>query len=119
MKYETLKKNLEFLNVYKKARYVKGAYLVLYKLKNNSNKKRIGITVSKKVGNAVIRNRVKRLVKESIFEIYDKLENSADYVFVAKTSAKGQSFEAIKKNIAYLVYKHQSHKERKSKRKWK
>ena len=62
---ESLKKNTEFQAVYKKGKSYANKYLVMYVLENQSNKNRIGISVSKKVGNSVKRNRAKRLMKES------------------------------------------------------
>ena len=56
MKYsESLKKNRDFQNVYKKGKSYANRYLVMYVLKNDTERNRLGISVSKKVGNSVIR----------------------------------------------------------------
>ena len=57
---ETLKKNEDFQEVYKKGKSYANKYLVMYILKNELNYNRIGISVSKKVGNSVVRHRTKR-----------------------------------------------------------
>ena len=66
MKYsESLKKNRDFQNVYKKGKSYANRYLVMYVLKNDTERNRLGISVSKKVGNSVIRHHVTRLIRES------------------------------------------------------
>ena len=57
-------KNFEFLNVYHHGKSYANRYLVMYLLKNGSSENRYGITVSKKVGNSVVRHRVTRLKRE-------------------------------------------------------
>ena len=66
MKYsESLKKNRDFQNVYKKGKSYANRYLVMYVLENDTDRNRLGISVSKKVGNSVIRHHVTRLIRES------------------------------------------------------
>ena len=62
----SISKNFEFLNVYHHGKSYANRYLVMYILKNGSSNNRYGITVSKKVGNSVVRHRVTRLIRESI-----------------------------------------------------
>ena len=54
---ESLKKNSDFQNVYKNGKSYANKYLVMYVLENNTNRKRLGISASKKIGNRVVRNR--------------------------------------------------------------
>ena len=63
MKYsESLKKNRDFQNVYKKGKSYANRYLVMYVLENDTDRNRLGISVSKKVGNSVIRHHVTLLI---------------------------------------------------------
>ena len=62
---ESLKKYPEFQAVYKNGRTFANRYLVMYVKENGTKRNRIGISVSKKVGNSVVRHRMTRLVRES------------------------------------------------------
>ena len=62
---ESLKKNDDFRLVYRSGKSCANRYLVMYAKPNDLGTSRIGISVSKKVGNSVVRHRIKRLVKES------------------------------------------------------
>ncbi|PID83018.1 MAG: ribonuclease P protein component [Clostridiales bacterium] len=103
MKLNTIKNNRDFIKVYKNGRSYVGAYVVLYAFKNEYNTKRIGITASKKVGNAVVRNRVRRLIRNSIVKEFEKFQDGYDYVFVARVKSAGISQEKMQKNIHYLA----------------
>ena len=56
--YETLKKNIDFQKVYKSGKSYANKYLVMYVLENGTDITRIGISVSKKVGNSIVRHRL-------------------------------------------------------------
>ena len=74
----SIKKNREFLNVYHRGKSYANKYLVMYVLKNDSEENRFGITVSKKVGNSVVRHRVTRLIRESIRLNLEQFEKGFD-----------------------------------------
>ena len=63
--YTSLKKNNDFQNVYQNGKSKANKYLVMYVLKNDLNINRLGISVSKKVGNSIVRHRLTRLIRES------------------------------------------------------
>ena len=62
---ESLKKNNDFQIVYKSGRSYANKYLVMYVKENGLDKNRLGISVSKKVGNSVVRHHLTRLIRES------------------------------------------------------
>ena len=99
---ESLKKNSEFQNVYENGKSYANKYLVMYVLKNDLNRNRIGISVSKKVGNSVIRHRVSRLIRESFRLNKDLFETGYDIVIIARVSAKGKSFNDICSALIHL-----------------
>jgi len=100
MKTVTLKKNFEFKRVYKYGRSIVNRYIVVYYMKNKKDYNRIGITVSKKVGKSVTRNRVRRLIKESLLQIEENLVKGYDIVIIARVMANDASYGTIKKSIS-------------------
>jgi len=102
----SLKKKQDFKKVYSQGKYAVDYLFVAYALANDLQHNRIGITVSKKVGCAVVRNRVKRWVKESYR--LNKIERQAyDFVIVARAPSgklvgKG-AFHHIDKSVKGLL----------------
>ena len=72
---ESLKKNEQFRFVYKNGRSYANKYFIMYVKENGLDKNRIGISVSKKVGNSVVRHRITRLVRES-YRLHESVFNS-------------------------------------------
>ena len=88
--FESIKNNSDFLKAYRHGKSYANRYLVMYVRKNDLDRNRYGITVSKKVGNSVVRHRVTRLIRESIRLNVEKFENGYDIVIIARNTAKGQ-----------------------------
>ena len=99
---QSLKKNADFQNVYKCGKSFANKYLVMYVKENDLNVNRIGISVSKKVGNSVVRHRVKRLILESYRLHEDMFNSSLDMVIIARTTAKDKSYTDIKSAVIHL-----------------
>ena len=77
-------------------------YLVMYVLENQSNKNRIGISVSKKVGNSVIRHRITRLIRES-YRLQEEMFNSSlDIVVIARAAAREVGYKEIESALLHL-----------------
>ena len=99
---ESLKKNHQFQFVYKYGKSYANKYLVMYIKANGTDKNRIGISVSKKVGNSVVRHRVTRLIRES-YRLHEAVFNSGlDIVIVARASAASVGYEEIEKALLHL-----------------
>ena len=103
----SIKKNSDFLNVYRRGKSYANKYLVMYVLENNSEENRFGITVSKKVGNSVVRHRVTRLIRESIRLQESKFLTGHDIVIVARNTAKGKRYQDIESALLHIGRKHQ------------
>ena len=100
--FESIKKNDDFLKVYRRGKSYANKYLVMYILDNHSDKNRFGITVSKKVGNSVVRHRVTRLIRESIRLKENEFLTGFDIVIVARNTAKGKSYRDIESDLLHL-----------------
>ena len=107
-----LKKNFEFNTVYRRGKSFANELLVLYIFKNKKNKddnmnsyNKIGVSVSKKVGNSVVRSRCKRLISESFRLNYDNIKKGYDFVFIARNPVKDKNYFDVEKSMKNLIKK--------------
>ena len=100
---ESLGKNKNFQIVYKKGRSKANRLLVMYVLDNHTDHNRIGISVSKKVGNSVIRHRVTRLIRESYRLHEDSFPCGNDIVLIARAAARDANYHAIESALLHLL----------------
>ncbi len=99
---ESLKKDHQFRSVYQNGVSFADRYLVMYVMKNGTDRNRIGISVSKKVGNSIVRHRVTRLVRES-YRLQEAMFNSGlDIVIVARIKAASVDYKKIENSLLYL-----------------
>lgn len=108
MKYsESLKKNKDFQNVYKHGISYANKYLVMYVLDNKTSQNRLGISVSKKVGNSIVRHRLTRLIRESYRLQEDRFKCGFDIVVIARIGAKSKSYKEIDSAMLHLGHLHE------------
>ncbi len=101
-----LKKNSDFQKVYHRGRSVSDRKLVMYVMKSDHpDLTRIGISVSKKVGNSVVRHRVKRLIREAYRLNRSDIENGYDIVVIARNEAKNRNYHEIEESFLHLTEK--------------
>ena len=118
---ESLKKNKDFQIVYRTGRSYANRFLVMYIRKNDLNRNRLGISVSKKVGNSVVRHHLTRLIRESYRLQEEYFLCGYDIVAVVRVNAKNSSFADMKSALIHLGKLHKiyiSEKEDCWKRKW-
>lgn len=101
----SMKYNTDFKRLYSKGKCLHSAYLVMYYRKTNASHNTLGITVTKKLGKAHIRNRCRRLIKES-YRLKESCVNTGYYiVFVARSRMIGCSCEQISRDMSFLLKK--------------
>lgn len=99
---ESLKKYGDFQRVYKKGKSYANKYLIMYVLKQDTMNNRIGISVSKKVGNSVVRHRITRLIRESYRLNEKEFVRGLDIVVIARPGAKERNFFDIESALLHL-----------------
>lgn len=102
---QSLKKNYQFRFVYNKGKSIANRLLVMYAMRNGTEENRYGISVSKKVGNSVVRSHLTRLLRESYRLSEDKFVSGYDIVVIARASAKEASYAEIESALLHLMRK--------------
>lgn len=108
--YLTFKQNYQFKTVFHRGKNFVFPSLVVYIKKNNKNINRIGITVSKKIGSAVKRNRAKRVIVAAFKELSGFLGNGYDIVFVGRVRTTNCKMWEVKAHMqkAFTAFKNGS-----------
>ena len=108
--FHTIKKRQDFLKVRSKGKKAVSGSLVLQVMENTANFpnncSRYGITVTKKLGNAVIRNRIKRRIRAAIRAVFpNTVRQGFDYVFIARPKALTCPFSTLLRDMKYIIKK--------------
>ncbi|MBW1604987.1 ribonuclease P protein component [Lactobacillus sp. Sy-1] len=99
-----VKKEADFQTVFENHNSVANRMFVIYQMAKPSQPHfRVGISVGKKIGNAVHRNWVKRRVRQSLLELKPWLRSDIDFLVIARPHASGQSMKAIKYNLIHVL----------------
>lgn len=89
--------------IFKKGKSFANRQFVVYCLVKESNPYRIGLSVSKKVGNAVVRNRIKRYIRQTFLELGDQVYPNQDYIIIARNPAAKLDFHETKKSLEHIL----------------
>lgn len=100
-----LAKNKEFSKVFNQGKSVADKLLVLYVVPNNKEITRFGYSVGKKVGNAVVRNRFKRILREVRRRNNSLIKEGFDCVVIARPRILGETYWEIEKSFKKLTEK--------------
>lgn len=103
---ERLRKNAQFSEVYRTHNSFADKYLIMYVRNNGESFNRVGVSISKKVGNSVVRHRIKRLVKEAFRNSEHMFNSGLDIVFVARSNAASMSYDETVKSLMGLAASH-------------
>ncbi|WP_106777083.1 ribonuclease P protein component [Peptostreptococcus russellii] len=101
-----IKKDSDFRKVYQRGKSMADRNLVIYTYKNGRDKSRIGISISKKVGKANVRNRIRRYIKEAYrLNIDENIKEGYDIVFIARINSQNSEYKDIEKSMKYITRK--------------
>ena len=112
-RFPSIKRNSDFQIVYKKGKSYANRLLVMYVYRTEGEETRIGISVSKKVGNSVVRHRVTRLIRESFRLNREQTDSGLDIIVVARAAAADSDYKKIESAYRHLCGLHNIMKESK------
>ncbi len=104
-KVNVVKSNEEFNEVMKKGKIFKNNYFVVYTIKNNLDKYRFGISVGKKICNAVNRNKLKRQVRNILDNHKNLYSKGRDYIIIVRKSSLNEEYIVLEENLRKLLEK--------------
>ena len=103
MKFEMLRYNSDFSRAYKRGKQYVHPHIVLYVNKTKKGITRVGITCSKKVGGAVVRNRARRVILHALYEVLPQQAGSVDIVLVARAQTPRQNSRLLAQTLKKLL----------------
>lgn len=99
-----VKKESDFQKVFHHGKSTANRQFVLYVLdKKEQPHFRVGLSVGKKIGNAVVRNNVKRKIRQSLTELKPKLKTEKDFIVIARKPAANMSVKETKKSLIHVL----------------
>lgn len=99
-----IKKNEEFQQVFQKGESFANRQFVIYMLnKKEQDYFRIGLSVSKKIGNAVMRNQIKRYIRQAFLELDEQVAKERDYVIIARKPAAQMDYSEVKSSLIHVL----------------
>ncbi|MDO5402574.1 MAG: ribonuclease P protein component [Eubacteriales bacterium] len=104
--FETLRKNSEFKNVYNIKKSFANRYLIMYIKENGTDTNRLGVSVSKKVGNSIVRHRLARLIREAFRLNISHIPDGYDVIFVARAGLKDKGYFETESAMLHLFKLH-------------
>lgn len=99
-----IKSNLEFESIIKNGSKQSNLIFTIYNKERKKDFPRFGVSLSKNFGNAVHRNRYKRILREIIRNNQKKFENKFDYIIIMKKTGDGLEYKEIEKNLLALIH---------------
>ncbi len=103
MRYTYLTYNNEFSRAYSRGKSYVHPHIVMYVVKNRFGKTRIGLTATKKIGNAVLRNRARRVMRAALSSQLPLYVGGYDIVFVARGITPRLKSTVLEQDIAQLL----------------
>jgi len=102
-KHERLQRGFQFRRVYEHGRKVEGKLAVVYVLEAAPEDRAVGVVTSRRIGGAVVRNRARRLLRETYRLNKSKLKPNLQIVMVARSVIKGKRYREVEANVLSLL----------------
>ena len=98
-----VKKEKDFNAIFKEGKSFANRKFVIYRLENNEQHFRVGLSVSKKLGNAVTRNQIKRRIRHILIEHKNQLVENVDFVVIARKGVEILEYAEMEKNLLHVL----------------
>ena len=98
-----VKKEKDFNAIFKEGESFANRKFVIYRLENNEQHFRVGLSVSKKLGNAVTRNQIKRRIRHILIEHKNQLVENVDFVVIARKGVEILDYAEMEKNLLHVL----------------
>ena len=98
-----VKKEKDFNAIFQEGKSVANRKFVVYRLENSEQHFRVGLSVSKKLGNAVTRNQIKRRIRHVLITHKDQIIENLDFVVIARKGVEEMNYTEIEKNLLHVL----------------
>lgn len=100
-----LKKNIHFKYVYRTGQSIACKNLIMIYTENNTGRLKVGFSVSKKIGKSVVRNKVKRRMREAFRHVIPLISPKYNYVIIARDVVVDDDYQKISQSLSYMLKK--------------
>ena len=98
-----VKKEKDFNAIFKEGESVANRRFVIYRLANSQEHFRVGLSVSKKLGNAVMRNQIKRRIRHILIDHRNELVDNIDFIVIARKGVENLEYAELEKNLLHVL----------------
>ena len=98
-----VKTEQDFQKVFQAGNSFANRKFVVYVLPKEQSHFRVGLSVGKKVGNAVNRNEVKRKIRAAVYSIKEEIDPELDFIVIARPSVKGLTYDEVRSNLVHVL----------------
>ncbi|RSI76036.1 ribonuclease P protein component [Streptococcus mitis] len=98
-----VKREKDFKEIFQYGTSFANRKFVVYQLENQQNHFRVGLSVSKKLGNAVTRNQIKRRIRHILLSVREHLADNVDFVVIARKGVENLDYAEMEKNLLHVL----------------
>ena len=98
-----VKREKDFKAIFKDGTSFANRKFVVYQLENQQNHFRVGLSVSKKLGNAVTRNQIKRRIRHILLSVREHLADNVDFIVIARKGVESLDYAEMEKNLLHVL----------------